>query len=139
MKQILLISCLFLCNCCMGQNIPAWKWAKSDSAVHVSINPSYIKDVVGVRNGKVLWGYLRNRTMTFSVAYGDYAVTEYDTLGNTVAAINIGGRVSLNAIKADTAGNWYVFANVYDTLRLPGGLVYTTNVFANESVYFLFK
>ncbi len=123
-----------------AQNAPAWKWAKSDTTAQIILNPSYLKEVVSAHGSRVLWGVLKNKKISYNPsAYGDYALTEYDTLGNTTNTTTLTGKISLKSIEADSAGNWYVLCMVYDSLRFANGQTFTTNIMANESIYFLFK
>ena len=140
MKALLIIIAILLTIPSNAQNPPAWKWAKSDTAVKAIVGPSYLKNIVGVKGNRVLWGYTQNKKMTYGQnTYGDNLLVEYDTLGVARASTSLIGKISLDEVVADTLGNWYVSGTIYDSIRFANNQLYTINVMTNESMHFLCK
>lgn len=122
--------------------MPHWQWAKADTNAKININPSYAKQINAASQGKVLWGVLKKRNMTYGQsALGDYKISVYDSMGNVLNSTTITGNVTLLNAQADDAGNWYILGQYYDTVNFAGGMQLIRNpiAFPATSEYFVFR
>src|SRR6478609_11142854 len=82
-----------------------WAWALTEPGATYNINPSYPRQVISARDGKLLWGVLLNHKMSYGQSsLGDYSLQLLDDSGHLNSKILANGKLSLIQVESDIEG-----------------------------------
>lgn len=113
-----------------AQYDPYWQWAKADTLS--ALNYSGASSVLGVKNGKALWGRMTTgQTVVNGTVMGAWTFTEYDSSGNKTNSVTFGGKAQMIDAQADASGNWYILGRFYDSLVVSTGAILRPNPAGN--------
>lgn len=132
MNRILVIILVFTFFSTHAQYKPEWVFGKLDS----TCKGSAMNDVAS-NDEKLLWSKLTSiKSPQSGVEYGDYRFEEYDTLGNMLQSTMVMGKMAVIQTESDDLGNWYVLANVFDTLTFSDGSQFIPPIASNPCCIF---
>ncbi len=117
MKNVLSILILFS----FTSSAQVFEWVKTNP-VQFNQNPSMVtSSICKAGNGMIFMARTDSVTFTFgSTAFGIFKIDLTDSAGNTVRTAQLGPKVTVHDIVADSAGNLFVAGSFMDTCSIDG-------------------